>query len=121
MVTIRIISLLAAVTMTAAVFLGFLSGGFADEGSAIWALSWGKVTLIDLYVGLVFFGLWVSMRERRLSTAILWWAGLIVLGNLAAGLYLVFASFTSSSVHELLAGERLHPVSAVVPHGEVGS
>jgi len=120
-VVFRTLSLLAAVTMTVAVVLGFLSGGFMDEGSAIWALSWGKVTLIDLYVGLVFFGLWVSVRERRLSAVVLWWAGLVVLGNLAAALYLVFASFTSSSVHELLTGERVHSRPAVVPKGEVDS
>ena len=117
----RTLSLLAAVTMTVAVVLGFLSGGFMDEGSAIWALSWGKVTLIDLYVGLVFFGLWVSVRERRLSAVVLMWVGLVVLGNLAAALYLVFASFTSSSVHELLTGERVHSRPAVVPKGEVDS
>jgi len=121
MVFIRIISLLGAVTMTIAVGLGFLSGGFVDEGSAIWALAWGKVTLIDLYVGLVFFGVWVSVRERRILAVVLWWVGLVVLGNLAAALYLVIASFNSSTVHELLTGERPHRQSTVVPEGEVGS
>ncbi len=113
--------MLGAVTMTVAVAMGFLSGGFVDEGSAIWALAWGKVTLIDLYVGLVFFGVWVSIRERRLLMVVLWWAGLVVLGNLAAALYLVFASFKSSTVHELLTGERPRSESSVIPRGEVGS
>jgi uncharacterized membrane protein len=120
MFVIRTLSLLGAVIMTVTIVLGFLSGGFMDEGSAIWALSWGKVTLIDLYVGLVFFGIWVSVRERRLSAVVLWWAGLVVLGNLAAALYLVYASFSASSVRELLTGERVHSNSAVVPEGEVG-
>ena len=120
MFVIRALSLLGAVIMTVTIVLGFLSGGFMDEGSAIWALSWGKVTLIDLYVGLVFFGIWVSVRERRLSAVVLWWAGLVVLGNLAAALYLVYASFSASSVRELLTGERVHSNSAVVPEGEVG-
>ena len=117
----RTLSLLGAVTMTVAVVLSFLSGGFVDEGSAIWALSWGRVTLVDLYVGLIFFGFWVSVRERRLSAVVIWWLALVVLGNLAAALYLVFASFTSSTVHELLTGDRVHPNSAVIPEGEVGS
>ena len=121
MVVVRTLSLLGAVTMAVAVVLGFLSGGFVDEGSAIWALSWGKVTLIDLYVGLGFFGVWVSARERRLSAVAIWWLALVVLGNLAAALYLVFASFTSSTVHELLTGDRAHPNSAVIPEFEAGS
>ncbi|MDR9451080.1 MAG: hypothetical protein RI637_07685 [Acidimicrobiia bacterium] len=121
MVVFRTLALLGAVTMTLAVVLGFLSGGFVDEGSAIWALAWGKVTLIDLYVGLVFFGVWVWVRERRLMMVVLWWAGLVVLGNLAAALYLVFASFSSSTVHELLTGERPNSQSAVLPKGEVAS
>ena len=120
MFVIRALSLLGAVIMTVTIVLGFLSGGFMDEGSAIWALSWGKVTLIDLYVGLVFFGLWVSVRERRLSVVVIWWLGLVVFGNLAAALYMVFASFTASSARELLTGERVLPNSAIVPEGEVG-
>ena len=121
MILLRALSLLAAVTMTVAVVFGFLAGGFTDEGSTIWALSWGKVTLIDLYLGLVFFGVWVSVRERRLSVAVLWWMGLLVLGNLAAALYLVVASFTAANVHELLTGERDHPRGGVTPKAEVGS
>ena len=120
MFVIRTLSLIGAVIMTVTIVLGFLSGGFMDEGSAIWALSWGKVTLIDLYVGLVVFGLWVSVRERRLSVVVIWWLSLVVFGNLAAALYVVFASFTASSVRELLTGERVHPSSAIVPEGEVG-
>jgi hypothetical protein len=121
MVVVRTLSLLGAVTMMVAIVLGFLAGGFVDEGSAIWALFWGKVTLIDLYVGLVFFGLWVLVRERRPLVVALWWAGLVVLGNLAAALYLVFASFRSSTVHELLTGERPTPNSELILEAEVGS
>jgi hypothetical protein len=56
-----------------------------------------------------------------LSVAALWWLGLLVLGNLAAALYLVIASFTASNVHELLTGERDHPEAGVAPRAEVGS
>jgi len=109
MLAFRILSILGVVTMAFIIVVGLLSGGFGDEGSTIWALWWGKVTLIDLYVGLVFFGAWLFTRERRPLAVALWWLGLVVLGNLAAALYLVFVSFTSSSVHELLTGEREQP------------
>ncbi len=121
MALMRVLSLLGAVTMTVTIVLGFLSGGFVDEGSAIWALSWGKVTLIDLYMGLVLFGTWVLVRERRPLVVASWWAGLVVLGNLGAALYLVFASFRSSTVHELLTGERPTPNSSLILETEVRS
>jgi len=101
--------------MAFAVVLGLLSGGFGEEGSAIWALAWGKVTLIDLYVGIVFFGLWVSVRESRPPVVGIWWIALIVLGNLAAALYLVLVSFRSSTLHEVLTGERSRPLGTGVP------
>ena len=113
----RVLSLLGMVIMTATIVFGFVSGGFTDEGSAIWALSWGKVTLIDLYVGLFLFGIWVSVRERRSSALVAWWLGLVVFGNLAAAVYLVRASFTASSVYELLTGERVRPNSSAIATG----
>ena len=107
--------------MAVVIAVGLMSGGFGDEGSAIWVLWWGKVTLIDLYVGLVLFGAWVFVRERRPLAVALWWLGLVVLGNLAAALYLGIASFTASSVHELLTGERGQPNSAATSRAAAGS
>lgn len=121
MLAFRILSVLGVVTMAVVIAVGLMSGGFGDEGSAIWALWWGKVTLIDLYVGLVLFGAWVFVRERRPLAVALWWLGLVVLGNLAAALYLVIASFTASSVHELLPGEREQPNSAATSRAAAGS
>lgn len=104
MIAFRTIAILGVLAMGVAILLGLLSGGFADEGSEIWALTWGKVTLVDLYLGLVFFGAWVAFRERRPVKVALWWASLAVLGNLAAAVYLAIASFNSSTAHELLTG-----------------
>ncbi len=102
--TVRALALAAVVVMVAAIVLGSMSGDFASEGSSIWALPWGKVTLIDLYVGLALFGAWVAFREKTPTVVAYWWLGLIVLGNLAAAVYLVRASFTSSDLAELLTG-----------------
>lgn len=90
--------------MAGAITFGLAEGGFGDEASAIWALPWGKVSLIDLYVGLAMFGGWIAYRERSFGRTIIWWGILAVLGNLAAGMYLVQASFRSQGMAELLLG-----------------
>lgn len=106
MIAIRTISVVAVVSMVAAISYGFLTGSFFDDGSAIWALPWGRVTLIDLYVGLAIFALWVAIREARMSIKFFWWVGLVVLGNLAAAIYLMLASFSSANYRELLLGKH---------------
>lgn len=105
MFTARIVGWLATLAMAAAIIYGFANGEFGDQGSAIWALEWGKVTLIDLYVGLAIFGAWVALRESSWVRIALWWAALVVLGNFAAGVYVVRTAMTSENVNELLLGE----------------
>ena len=104
MVLIRVLAVIGVLVMTGAILFGSTSGDFRAEGGQILALAWGKVTLIDLYVGLALFGAWVAMREDSWVTTILWWAALIVLGNLATSLYVAFAAFRSDTPRELMMG-----------------
>lgn len=103
---IRLLSVAVVVAMVAIISYGLASGGFAEEGSAIWALAWGKVTLVDLYVGLLVFAGWIAVRERRVLPTVIWWVGLVILGNLAAAVYLARAAFTSSNLEQMLTGQR---------------
>jgi hypothetical protein len=104
--TVRILSAAAVVVMIAAIAQGVAAGDFTEEGAAIWALPWGKVTLVDLYVGLVFFAAWIAFRERRPARVAGWWLALVVTGNLGAGLYVLLAALRSSTPRELLLGSR---------------
>ncbi|MGC9372021.1 MAG: DUF1475 family protein [Thermovirgaceae bacterium] len=88
---LRILALSALLVMLGAVLYGFVRGGFVEEGRVIGSLAWGKVTLVDLYVGLAFFAAWVIHRERSVGRAAPWLALLVVLRNLAAALYLILA------------------------------
>jgi hypothetical protein len=91
--------------MAGAIVYGFANGDFGDNASAIWVLPWGKVSLIDLYAGLLLFGGWISIRETSRTRTILWWVALAVLGNLAAGIYLGRALLRAETTTELLTGE----------------
>ncbi len=104
MTVIRVVSALSALVMLAAIVYGFLSGDFGDEGGVLLDLAWGRVTLIDLYVGLVLFGGWILLRERS-ARAIPWLVALIVLGNLAAAVYALLAALRTESVAVFLLGE----------------
>ena len=92
--------------MALAILYGFSQGNFGGDGSALWALPWGRVALIDLYLGLVIFGAWIAFRERTAPRVVPWWVALITLGNFAAGLYLVWAALRSDTATQLLVGDR---------------
>lgn len=87
--------------MAGAVVYGFLAGDFGDEGRNILDLAWGRVTLIDLYIGLMLFGGWIVIRDGWVR-AIPWFVALVVLGNLAAAAYAFRASLVSEDVGEFL-------------------
>lgn len=91
----RILALAGLAIMTGAIAGGFLYGDFFSEGSAILAMAWGKVTMIDLYIGFLIFWAWIAYRENRPGKAALWLVLMLGLGSWAACLYLVLA-FSSS-------------------------
>ncbi|MGD2060528.1 MAG: DUF1475 family protein [Acidimicrobiia bacterium] len=101
---VRFLAVALTLVMAATVVYGLVSGDFGDEGAEILGLAWGRVTLIDLYVGLIVFGAWIAIRETSWAARIMWWVALVVLGNLAAAAYLLVASFTSNDRNELMFG-----------------
>ncbi len=106
MIALRVLSLAGILIMAFAILVAFATGDFSEEASTIWALPWGRVSLIDLYVGLFFFGAWIAYREMGGWSTALWWIALITLGNLAAAAYLAFATFSSENGQEVLFGSR---------------
>jgi hypothetical protein len=103
---IRIVAALGVAVMTIALFFGFTAGDFTGEGGQILDLIWGRITLIDLYVGIALFGSFVAWRERSAGAAAIWIATFIVLGNLATALYVLLAALRSDSIEELLGKAR---------------
>lgn len=102
--TPSILGAVGAVTMLVAIIGGMVAGGFADGLRTVLGDPWGRVTMLDLAVGLAFFGAWILAREGAVSRAVPWWIALIFTGNLAAGIYLVIAARNSDSTREMLLG-----------------
>ena len=73
-----------------------MHGDFWPEVSQMTAVNWGKVTVIDLYIGLVLFASWAFWRENHLSRGLFWAVLIVLLGNLVSCIYLLLALYESS-------------------------
>jgi hypothetical protein len=91
----KLISILGILAMTAVLVNGFTRGDFFGEGSQLFAMPWGIVSLVDLYVGFALFSGWIIYREKSLPIAIVWTVAMMTLGFFAGSLY-AFVTLQSS-------------------------
>ncbi|MEC9373534.1 MAG: DUF1475 family protein, partial [Planctomycetota bacterium] len=68
---------------------------------------WGITTLIDLYAGLFIVAVWIALLERSALRTAPWVIALVLLGNLATLLFILYRCFTSPT----LAAAFLNPRS----------
>ena len=87
----KFIALLGAAAQGGILVYGFMQGDFAAAGQFFFKDPWGIVSLVDVYVGFMFFSAWIIFREKSLLTALLWVAAIIILGNFPAGVYAFLA------------------------------
>ena len=92
----KIISVLGMLAMTSVLIYGFTVGDFFGEGSQLFAMPWGIVSLVDLYTGFTLFSAWIIYREKSLPVAILWTIAMMTLGFFAGSLY-AFVTLQSSN------------------------
>lgn len=85
------LAVLAAIAMFAIIAHATIYGSFWSEGSALWALPWGRVSLLDLYVGFALFSGWVLFREASLAWALVCVVLVMTLGNAFAAAYVAAA------------------------------
>jgi hypothetical protein len=103
---IRLFTIALTVVMFVAIGVAMATGDFGDEGAWILDHAWGRMSLIDLYVGIALFAGWVFLRERSWWIAMLWLPVFVVLGNAGTALYAAIASFRADDVREFLLGKR---------------
>ena len=87
----KTISILGMLAMTAVLIYGFTVGDFFSEGSKLFAMPWGIVSLVDLYTGFTLFSAWIIYREKSLPVAISWTIAMMTLGFFAGSLYAFIA------------------------------
>jgi len=55
----------------------------------MWPNWWFKATLVDAYIGFFTFFVWVAYKELHLWRKILWFALIMLLGNVAISAYML--------------------------------
>lgn len=106
-VPLRLVVVACALLLAALVLSFVLAGsvqGLREGGSAIAGEPWGVVTLLDLYVGLLFVAAWIHALEGRWPVTLAWAFALMLLGNAATLAYLLWRARRARSVRELLLG-----------------
>jgi hypothetical protein len=89
------IALLGLLAMTVVLIYGFTVGNLAEEGKQLLSMPWGIVSLVDLYVGFVFFSGWIVYREKSALRSVVWVVLMMILGFWTASLYTLIALQTS--------------------------
>lgn len=75
---------------------GFINGDFFVDGAQLFENPWGVMSLIDIYVGVLLFSLWIIYRESSKLIISLWIIAMIIFGFLAACIYLLIALYQSN-------------------------
>lgn len=92
----KVFAWLGVIAMTVILIYGFTAGNFSSDGSMIISNPWGKVSLVDLYVGFSLFALWIVFRERHPVVSIVWVVLLMVLGFFTGALYILINLYQSN-------------------------
>jgi hypothetical protein len=93
---ITALALLGFFIMLFSISTAFIVGDFFGEGSVILSLAWGKISLIDVYIGFFIFSGWIISRERSVGRSLIWVVFMMVFGNMTACLYILIALRQSS-------------------------
>ncbi len=92
----KILAIAGTITMFLTLAYAFVAGDFFKEGGILFSLAWGKVSLVDVYIGFFLFSAWIIYREKSWQTALLWILLILILGNFIACLYTTIALYKSN-------------------------
>jgi hypothetical protein len=108
---LRLLALVACigfVLMSATIIYALLFGDLMAEGPVLADMPWGLVSLVDIYLGLLLFSLWVIWREEFSITGTIWVALIISLGNMISCLYILRACLDAEgNIMKFWLGARL--------------
>jgi len=87
--------------LSAGIVLGTREKSLVASLGAMFHDIWGVVTLLDLYVGLLFVAAWIAWVERRWWRAALWIAALAFLGNAVTLVYVLLRARKATSFADI--------------------
>jgi len=102
----QILGTLIAIVLLAAVLVEAATGGYSSPFSELLQGGWGRTIALDLYLGLIIIAAWVVYREQSMRRAVPWLLALLVLGNIAAGVYVAWVARRSADSAEFFGGSQ---------------
>ena len=98
---IKLIGWVGLIAMTLVIGNGFINGSFTADGGELLRNPWGVVSLVDLYVGFSLFSIWIALREKSLTSKIIWILLMMILGFFTGSLYVLKAAYESKGDREV--------------------
>ena len=77
------------ISMLTLIITAFMDRNIFEAVGTMWPNWWFKTTLADLYFGFLTFFVWVAYKEVQLWRKLLWFALIMLLGNLAISAYML--------------------------------
>ena len=86
---LRALFALILLAMLSVIITASIDQNIFEAVSTMWSNWWFSATLVDAYFGFVTFFVWVAYKELRLWRKLVWFASIILLGNLAIAAYML--------------------------------
>ena len=86
---LRLLFALIFVAMLSLTITATIDRDIFEAVGEIWPNWWFKVTLADAYFGFLTCFVWVAYKELRLWRKLVWFAAIMLLGNLAISAYIL--------------------------------
>lgn len=109
---IQILLAVGVVVLLASILWAMNTASLVADLRVMTDLSWGAVTLIDLYLGLLVFAGWAVYCEKGKAARIAWPISFMLLGNLAVGIYVIWRfqlALRANNVAVFFQGHRAFP------------
>ena len=90
---LRVLFALIFVGMLSLVITASIDQNIFEAVGEMWPNWWFKATLADTYFGFLTFFVWVAYKELRLWRKLIWFASIMLLGNVAISAYILLELF----------------------------
>jgi hypothetical protein len=91
--SLRVLFALILLGMLALITTASIDQSMFEAVGKMWPHWWFKVTLADAYFGFITFFVWVAYKELRLWRKLVWFASIMLLGNVATAAYMLLELF----------------------------
>ena len=86
---LRALFALIFIGMLAVIITASKDQNIFEAVGTMWPNWWFKATLADAYFGFLTFSVWVTYKELHLWRKLIWFASIMLLGNLAISAYML--------------------------------